>query len=142
MIKYECVREFKSPKIEINVWKIEFCFKVKPLNNVVYPGMKISKMTILQPEYAKVVINKKTKRKLDLYLTFLSTLEEDSDGSEDAAFVLDDLNKFKETIIIKYSKYLSKSELAKLLKQLSFIESKLKIRAYSYDSQIGFGKNR
>lgn len=142
MSRYECVREFKSKKIEINVWKIEFCFKVKPLNNVTYPGMKISKMTILQPEYAKNVINKKTKRKMELYLAFLDSLDDDVDGSDEASFVLDDLTKFKEAIIIKYSKFLSKSELAKLLKQLSFIESKLRMKAYAYNGQIGFGKNR
>jgi len=142
MSRYECVRDFKNSKIEINLWKIEFCFRVKPLNNVVYPGLKISKLTILQPEFAKNVIDKKIERKLQLYLAFLVSLNDDVDGSSDASFVLDDLTKFKETLLIKYSKYLSKSELAKLLKKISVIESKLRIKAYAYNSEIDFGKNR
>lgn len=140
-MKYECTHDFKGNKAEINLWKLDYCFKVKPLNKIPYPGMKISGMTILEPEFAKSVIQRKIKRKIDLYLAFLASLDDDSDNTE-ASFVLDDLIKFKETILIKYSKFLSKSELAKILKEVSFVESKLRIKAYTYDSQIGFGKSR
>lgn len=141
MTKYECSHDFKGNKAEINAWKLEYCFKVKPLNNIPYPGMQISGMTILEPEFAKNVIQRKIERKIDLYLAFLASQDDDSDNTE-ASFVLDDLIKFKETILIRYSKFLSKSELAKVLKEVSFVESKLKIKAYTYDAQIGFGKSR
>lgn len=142
MNKYECVRDFVCNKIEIDVWKVEYGFKVKPLNKIPYPGMKISRMTILQPEFAKKVIDKKIKRKIDLYLSFLASLEDDDSDNTEASFVLDDLLKFKEMLLIRYSKYLSKSKLAKILKEVSFIESKLKIKVYTYNEQIGFGKSR
>lgn len=137
-MKYEVVHEFPAKSVEMNIYKLEICFRVKPLNKISYPGLKISRMIILQPEYAKSVIVKKTKRKLDLYLTFLAS-DDDDDATE---FVLDDLKKFKELIFLRYSKFLSKSELAKLLKEVSFIESRLKIKLYENDKEISFGRNR
>lgn len=137
-MNYEIIRDFSAQKIKINIYKLEYCFRVKPLNNITYPGMKISKVILLQPEFAKNVILKKVKRKVDLYLTFLAT--DDDDGSSE--FILDDLIKFKNLIFIKYSKYLSKKELTKLLREVSFIESKLKMKLYQYDKDAGFGKSR
>lgn len=140
MKKYNCVKDSNIKKVKVDQFRVDSCFRVKPLNKIAYPGMKISKVTLLEPEFAKNVIKKKTKRKIDLYLSFLASADDDS--GDDCVFVLDDLLRFKETILIKYSRFLSKAELAKLLKQIAFIESKLKTIMYSYENQRNIGKSR
>lgn len=142
MSKYNFVKDSNLKKVEVAPIKVDSCFRVAPLNNIDYPGLKISKVTLLEPEFAKSVIKKKTKRKIDLYLSFLASIIDDDDSSDEASFVLDDLLQFKQTIMIKYSKFLTKSELAKLLKQVAFIESKLRMKVYTLENQANFGKSR
>ncbi len=104
-------------------------FKIKPQNNVPYEGIEVSKLVLVEPELIKKVLKRKTKNKLNIYLTFLfSVLDDDNDDPEQLELVIDDLDKYKKIIMNKYSKFLDKRYINSLLKKVGMVEKELKAK--------------
>lgn len=106
-------------------------FKFKPKNEVNYNGIKVNQMVIINPSFIEKVLKRKVKRKLDLYLQFLINLLDD--GNEDPTSLrhaLNDLDKYRRTIINKYRAYLDKKYVDLLLKKIDVLERKLKEKLF------------
>ncbi len=102
-------------------------FKIKPQNNIPYEGIEVSRLTLVKPELIANVLKRKTKHKLDTYLTFLFTVIDDDDDDPDALeLVINDVDRYKNIIINKYSKFLDKKYIKRLMHKVSMVELQLK----------------
>lgn len=120
-------------------------FKIKPQNNVPYDGVEVSKLILVEPSLIKIVLKRKTKRKLDAYLSYLFVaLEEDDDDSEALTLVIDDVDRYKNIILNKYSKFLDKKYIKNLLKRVNMVEKELKnkLNELEFQNTKRTGKSR
>ncbi len=100
-------------------------FHIKPQNTIEYDGVEVSKLTVVKPILIEKVLKRKNERKINSYLTFLVSDEEDDDN-ETTSLVIDDLERYKIMIMNKYSKFLDKNYIKALLKQVGLVEYQLK----------------
>lgn len=101
-------------------------FKVKPQNKVPYEGVEVSRLTLVEPELIQKVLRRKTKKQLNIYLQFLmTTLEDDSDDDEHLSLVINDIERYRNIIVNKYSKFLDKKYITNLLKNVDYIKQGL-----------------
>ena len=84
-------------------------YKVKPKNGINYDGIVVNSMTIVNNDLVAILLKKKIKKKLDAYLQFLITVldEDDTDGGH-LMFALNDLDRYRHTIMNNYRVYLDK----------------------------------
>ena len=102
-------------------------FKIKPQNNVPYEGVEVSRLVLVEPSLIENVLKRKTKHKLDAYLSFLfSVIDDDDDDPDDLELVIDDVTRYKNIIMNKYSKFLDKKYIKQLLKKVGMVELELK----------------
>ena len=102
-------------------------FKIKPGNNVPYEGVEVGRLVLVKPSLIENVLKRKIKHKLDVYLTFLFTVIDDEDEDSDALeLVIDDVTRYKNIIMNKYSKFLDKKYIKSLLKKEGMVELELK----------------
>ena len=102
-------------------------FKIKPGNNVPYEGVEVGRLVLVKPSLIENVLKRKIKHKLDAYLTFLFTVIDDEDEDPDALeLVIDDVTRYKNIIMNKYSKFLDKKYIKSLLKKVGMVELELK----------------
>ena len=102
-------------------------FKIKPQNNVPYEGLEVSRLVLVEPSLIENVLKRKTKHKLDAYLSFLfSVIDDDDDDPDDLELVIDDVTRYKNIIMNKYSKFLDKKYIKQLLKKVGMVELELK----------------
>ncbi len=102
-------------------------FKIKPGNNIPYDGVEVSRLVLVKPSLIENVLKRKTKHKLNAYLAFLFTIiDDDDDDSETLELVIDDVARYKSIIINKYSKFLDKKYINRLLKKVGMVERELK----------------
>ena len=102
-------------------------FKTKPQNNVPYEGVEVSRLVLVEPSLIENVLKRKTKHKLDAYLSFLfSVIDDDDDDPDDLELVIDDVTRYKNIIMNKYSKFLDKKYIKQLLKKVGMVELELK----------------
>ncbi len=81
--------------------------------------MEVNKMVVINPSFIEKVLKKKIKRKLDLYLQFIVSVIEDEDTDpSNLRYVLDDLERYRRTIINKYQRYLDEKYINLLLKEM------------------------
>lgn len=113
--------DFKNKKID------GFEFTPKYTNE--YMGMEVNKMVVINPSFIEKVLKKKIKRKLDLYLQFIVSVidDEDTDPSN-LRFVLDDLERYRRTIINKYQHYLDEKYINLLLKKVELLNNEIKTK--------------
>ena len=113
--------DFKNNKID------GFEFAPKYTNE--YMGMEVNKMVVINPGFIEKVLKKKIKRKLDLYLQFIVSVidDEDTDPSN-LRFVLDDLERYRRTIINKYQQYLDEKYINLLLKKIEILNNEIKTK--------------
>ena len=85
--------------------------------------------SIINPGFIEKVLKKKIKRKLDLYLQFIVSVidDEDTDPSN-LRFVLDDLERYRRTIINKYQQYLDEKYINLLLKKIEILNNEIKTK--------------
>ncbi len=104
-----------------------FAFAPKHTNE--YMGMEVNKMVVINPSFIEKVLKKKIKRKLDLYLQFIVSVidDEDTDPSN-LRFVLDDLERYRRTIINKYQRYLDEKYINLLLKKIELLKNEIKTK--------------
>lgn len=123
-------------------------FKVKPLNNVNYDGVKVDKLLIIKPSFVEKVLKRKTKRKLEMYLEFIINILESEDGNDSGKIniALNDLNRYKSIIKNNYRVYLDKLYYDTLMKKIDVIEKELKVRKMyldmTYQAEIKEEKSR
>lgn len=104
-------------------------FKIKPQNKIPYEGVEVSHLILVEPELIAKVLKRKIKHKLDAYLAFLfSVIEDDDDDPEDLELVIDDVIRYKNIIINKYSKFLDKKYIKGLLRKVGTVERELQIK--------------
>ena len=102
-------------------------FKIKPGNNVPYEGVEVGRLVLVKPSLIENVLKRKIKHKLDAYLTFLFTVIDDEDEDPNALeLVIDDVTRYKNIIMNKYSKFLDKKYIKQLLKKVGMVELELK----------------
>ena len=104
-------------------------FESTPKNTNEYMGMEVNKMVVINPSFIEKVLKKKIKRKLDLYLQFIVSVidDEDTDPSN-LRFVLDDLERYRRTIINKYQHYLDEKYINLLLKKIELLNNEIKTK--------------
>ncbi len=120
-------------------------FKIKPGNNVPYEGVEVSHLVLVEPTLIENVLKRKTKHKLNAYLAFLFTVIDDDDEDPDSLeLVIDDVTRYKNIIINKYSKFLDKKYIKQLLKKVGMVELELKEKLKELNKQNtkSVGKSR
>ena len=119
-------------------------FKIKPLNNIQYDGVKVNKLLIIKPSFVEKVLKRKKKRKLELYLEFVINILESEDGNngDKIAIALNDLTRYKSIVKNNYRIYLDDLYYQLLMKKMDVIEKELKVRkmyldmSYQNDYQV------
>lgn len=114
--------------LELKEGKIDgFEFSPKYTNE--YMGMKVNKMVVINSSFIEKVLKKKIKRKLDLYLQFIVSIidEEDTDPSN-LRYVLNDLERYRRTVINKYQRYLDEKYINLLLKKIELLNNEIKTK--------------
>ena len=131
---YKVSKSSKETKALIDTKKMRG-FKVKPLNNVNYDGVKVDKLLIIKPSFVEKVLKRKTKRKLEMYLEFIINILESEDGNDSGKIniALNDLNRYKSIIKNNYRVYLDKLYYDTLMKKIDVIEKELKVRKMYLD---------
>lgn len=126
---YKINKSNEKTKASIDTTQIHG-FKVKPLNNVNYDGVKVNKLLIIKPSFVEKVLKRKTKRKLEMYLEFIINILESEDGTDSSKIniALNDLTRYKSIIKNNYRIYLDKNYYEKMMKKIGIIEKELKIR--------------
>ncbi len=125
---YVCDKDNKDNKDLIygylDFHELEKGFKFKPQNKISYDGVEISNLVLVKPALIKKVLKKKTKKKLDAYIAYLMAMLNDSDDDDEGslALIIDDIDRYKNMIINKYSKFLDKAYIRSLLKKVTVIE--------------------
>ena len=144
---YKVSKSSKETKALIDTKKMRG-FKVKPLNNVNYDGVKVDKLLIIKPSFVEKVLKRKTKRKLEMYLEFIINNLESEDGNDSGKIniALNDLNRYKSIIKNNYRVYLDKLYYDTLMKKIDVIEKELKVRKMyldmTYQAEIKEEKSR
>ncbi len=120
-------------------------FKIKPRNNVPYEGVEVSRLVLMEPSLIENVLKRKTKHKLNTYLTFLFTvIDDDDDDPDELELVIDDVARYKNIIMNKYSKFLDKKYIKQLLHKVGMVELELnqKLKELTKQSTKSQGKSR
>lgn len=106
-------------------------FEFTPKHTEEYMGMEVNKMVVINPSFVEKVLKKKVKRKLDLYLQFIINVidDEDTDPSN-LRYVLDDLERYRRTIINKYQHYLDEKYINLLLKKIELLNNEIKNKLF------------
>lgn len=120
-------------------------FKIKPRNNVPYDGVEVSRLVLMEPSLIENVLKRKTKHKLDTYLTFLFTvIDDDDDDADNLELVIDDVARYKSIIMNKYSKFLDKKYIKQLLRKVGMVELELnqKLKELTKQNTKSQGKSR
>lgn len=128
-------RNYKLHKNETNKELLNFenkkldGFEFTPKHTNEYMGMEVNKMVVINPSFVEKVLKKKIKRKLDLYLQFIVSVidDEDTDPSN-LRYVLDDLERYRRTIINKYQRYLEEKYINLLLKKIDLLQNEIKTK--------------
>lgn len=123
-----CKKKQEQELIYLN-YDVKSGFKFKPKNKVDYNGVKVNEMVVINPSFIEKVLKRKIKRKLDSYLHFLIMLldNEDTDPTN-LRHALNDLEKYRRTVINKYRNYLDKKYIDLLLKKMDVLERELKTK--------------
>ena len=117
-------------------------FAFKPTNGIfIDDGVVVAKIIVFKPEFIELVLKRKIKNKLNIYLTMLLEDATDDDASDDPEFVravLDDVSRYKALVTNKYRKYLEKRYYEVLQTKIAIIEEELKAKLVYllYDKEL------
>lgn len=121
-----CEKKIKKIKVEFNGVSCEG-YHIKPRNKMNYDGIVVNSMTIINNSLVEQLLKKKIKKKLDSYLQFLiSVLDEDDTDSGHLMFALNDLERYRRTVMNNYRVYLDKKYLKILMDKMDLIEQELR----------------
>ena len=120
-----CEKKIKSINVKLNSVSING-YHIKPRNKMDY-GLAVKSMFILNNDLVQILLKKKIKKKLDSYLQFLiSVLDEEDTDPGHLMFALNDLERYRRTIINNYRIYLEKKYFKILMSKLDLIEQELR----------------
>lgn len=132
-------RKLNKKELELNTI-VHNGYIIKPRNTMKY-GIVVNSMTIMNNELIQILLKKKIKKKLDMYLQFLiSVLDEEDTDPGHLMFALNDLDRYRHLIMNNYKVYLEKKYLKILMNKMDLIEQELKskiktdIQNLSFDS--------
>ena len=122
-------------------------FRFTPKNKVKYNGVKVNKLIVVKPSFTNNILKKKIKKKLDMYLKYVvEILDNDDDDSGVLELALNDLERYRRTVLNKYQLYLEKKYINLLLKKIELLEHELKTKLmyinYYSDYEDTKGKSR
>ena len=120
-------------------------FHIKPQNNIKYDGVKVSKLTVVEPSLIENVLKRKITNKLDAYLKYLiGVLNTDDDDTDpdDLNLVINDLQRYKQIIMNRYAKYLDPYYIRRLLSKVKLVEDELKRKIKMAQKQSEYTVNR
>lgn len=104
-------------------------FEFTPKNSSDYIGVTVNKMVVIKPSFVEKVLKKKVKRRLDLYLQFIiSVLDSEDTDPTGLRTVLNDLERYRRTVINKYQKYLDEKYINLLLKKIDLLNHEIKMK--------------
>ena len=104
-------------------------FEFNPKNSSEYIGVSVNKMVVIKPSFVEKVLKRKVKRKLDLYLQFIVNVLDDEDTDPTGLrTVLDDVERYRRTIINKYQLYLDEKYVNLLLKKIDLLSHEIKMK--------------
>ena len=119
--------EKKIKKISIKLDKTIDGYHIKPRNKKVYDGIVVKSMTIINYGLIEQLLKKKIKKKLDSYLQFLiSVLDEEDTDPGHLMFALNDLERYRRTIMNNYRVYLDKKYFKILMNKMDLIDQELR----------------
>lgn len=130
---YVLVRnKYEHCSAKIDNKKLQRGFQIHPKNTSTSVGFEVNGMTINNKNFIEHIVKKKTARKLEGYIKYLTTLISDDNDETGSfiGFVLNDVEKFRAIIKGKYAKFLDEHYIELLLKKLDLLEHELKIKAY------------
>lgn len=99
-------------------------YKVSPKNNLKYDGIKVNEMIFIKPDLIKKIIKRKIKNKLDYYLNFL--ISDDENNDSDARKALDELQRYRYFVKEKYNIFLDEKYISLLNNKFDILERNLK----------------
>lgn len=106
-------------------------FKVKPKNLISYTGIQVNRMTIWKNSCITTVLQRKIKKKLDVYLQYIIHLMDDEDTNpDDARIALDDLARYRNLIMHRYYIFLDAKYIQILFNKISLLEQELQKKLY------------
>lgn len=104
-------------------------YEFSPKNSSDYIGLNVNKMVVIKPSFVEKVLKRKVKRKLDLYLKFIVNILDDEDTDPtNLRIVLDDVERYRRTIINKYQLYLDEKYINLLLKKIDLLSHEIKMK--------------
>lgn len=109
----------------INLEKLQG-FSIKPKHGLKYDGIIVTRLNLLNSEFANKVIKRKVKKRLESYLKSLIDFLEDNDDGESLRHALNDITRYKEIIKTKYDKYLEEKYKELLKKKIEVVEEEMK----------------
>lgn len=119
-------RKIKQRIIDLNT-KEKIGYTIKPRNKMKYEGIVVNSMTVIDNYLIEILLKKKIKKKLDMYLQFLiSVLDEEDTDPGHLMFALNDLERYRRLVINNYKQYLEKKYLKILMDKMDLIEQELK----------------
>lgn len=130
--------------------------EIKPANNSNSNVIKVDKMLLTDPELIREYIAIRLEKKFKEIFTKLYKLLEDPDATEEGVgILLGEVEKFKQIINLKYSKYLESAkkrefiakivlieeELKKKYMEIKYIEQLLNTNSYNYEETMSKGRS-
>ncbi|MDD2435845.1 MAG: hypothetical protein PHI05_04800 [Bacilli bacterium] len=112
-------------------------YQVTPKNKVKYDGIIVNKLILIKPSFTKKLLVKKSKRKLEEYLKYIiDIMDNDNDTNpEDIAKALNNLERYKRTVMNTYRMYLDKKYYELLLQKIDLINQELSKKLYIINSR-------
>ena len=119
-------RKTKQKVVKLNSTQ-EKGYIIKPKNKMKYEGIVVNSLCINNKYLIEILLKKKIKKKLDMYLQFLiSVLEEDDTDAGHLMFALNDLERYRRIIINNYKQFLEEKYFKLLMNKMDLIEQELK----------------
>ncbi len=111
---------------DINLSSLEG-FSIKPKSGLQYDGIIVSKLIILDNNFANKIVKRKIKKKLENYLNYLiKFIDSNDEDGESIRHALNDITRYKEIIKTKYDKYLEDKYKELLRKKIEVVEEEMK----------------
>ena len=121
-----CEKKIKKISVGLNSVSING-YHIKPRNKMDYDGIIVKSMVILNNGLVEQLLKKKIRKKLDSYLQFLiSVLDEEDTDPGHLMFALNDLERYRRTVMNNYRIYLDKKYLKILMDKMDLIDQELR----------------
>lgn len=153
----EYIIKNKTKKTEVVYYDDYDGLEINPTNNTRSSVINVNKMILMDPKLISEYIRIRLDKKFNDIFKKLYVLLQDEDATEDGVTaLLDEVERFKQIINVKYSKYLEskkkreliakivliEEELKQKYVQIKYIENLLNTDNYSFDSNYQRGRGR